>query len=166
MFDYMPRHKPVHGHQVKQRQFGNNCFGCGPQNATGLQLKFVLDQERERFVCRFRLQGRFVGPPAHAHGGIIATILDDAMGKVNKLHKVLALTKAMEIEYLKPVPLCHKLTVTGREQQIIGRKHINTAEISNEKGEILARSTGTFIAVDPQRILERLQKTGAPGLTS
>ncbi|HXW14327.1 MAG TPA: PaaI family thioesterase [Terriglobia bacterium] len=126
-----------------------------------MRLKFYLDEETRQAICKFKLSRRYQGPPGHAHGGIIATILDEAMGKVNKLHKVVALTKAMEIEYLKPVPLGHKLTVIGREHQIIGRKHINTAEISNEKGEILARSTGAFIAVDPQRILERLQKTVA-----
>ena len=145
--------------QPKPRK--NHCFACGKDNPQGMRLKFYLDEEARQAICKFKLSRRYQGPPGHAHGGIIATILDEAMGKVNKLHKVVALTKAMEIEYLKPVPLGHKLTVIGREHQIIGRKHINTAEISNEKGEILARSTGAFIAVDPQRILERLQKTVA-----
>src|SRR5215831_17180781 len=101
----MPRHKLVPGHQVKKRQVGNKCFGCGPANDAGLKLKFALDEERERFVSRFRLQERFVGPPAHAHGGIIATILDEAMSKLNKLHNVVCLTSSMEVTYLKPVPL-------------------------------------------------------------
>lgn len=122
-----------------------------------MRLKFFLDEEARRSVCEFKLSQRYQGPPGHAHGGIIATILDEAMGKVNKLHKVVALTKSMQIEYLKPVPLGQKLTVTGREKEIVGRQHINVAEISNEKGEILARSTGTFVAIDIQRMIERLQ---------
>lgn len=122
-----------------------------------MRLKFFLDEESRRSVCEFKLSQRYQGPPGHAHGGIIATILDEAMGKVNKLHKVVALTKSMQIEYLKPVPLGQKLTVTGREKEIVGRQHINVAEISDEKGEILARSTGTFVAIDIQRMIERLQ---------
>jgi uncharacterized protein (TIGR00369 family) len=51
------------------------------------------------------LDKRYTGPPGHCHGGIIATILDDAMGKVNKLRHVVALTREMTVEYLKPVPL-------------------------------------------------------------
>ena len=62
-------------------------------NPDGMRLKFTLDEERQTFVCRFRLSKRYTGPPGHCHGGIIATILDDAMGKVNKLRHVIALTK-------------------------------------------------------------------------
>ncbi len=158
----MPRHKAVHGHQVKQRVYGNKCFGCGPQNATGLKLKFVLDEARERFVCRFRLQGRFVGPPAHAHGGIIATILDEAMGKVSKLHNLIALTSTMEITYLKPVPLLKPLVVEGWEHRVCGREHYRAAEIRNREGEVLATSKGKFIEIDPHRMFAKFL-SGAVG---
>jgi uncharacterized protein (TIGR00369 family) len=155
----MPRHKAVPGHQVKQRQFGNKCFGCGPQNDTGLKLKFVLDEPRQRFVGRFRLQGRFVGPPAHAHGGIIATILDEAMSKLNKLHNVVCLTATMEVAYLKPVPLSKPLIAEGWEQRVRGREHYRCAEIRNPEGEVLATSKGRFIEIDPHRMFaKRLKK--------
>lgn len=127
----MPRHKPVPGHQVKQRTFGNECFGCGPENDTGLQLKFHFVESEHRFVCRFRLQRRFMGPPAHAHGGIIATILDEAMGKVSKLRNITALTGSMEIKYLKPVPLSKPLVALGWEMRVRGREHLRAAEIRN-----------------------------------
>ena len=101
----MALHKPVPGHQVQQKIYGNHCFGCGPENETGLQLKFKLNQETQRFVCRFKLPARFEGPPSHAHGGIIATILDEAMGKVSKLRGITAVTGQMSVTYLRPVPL-------------------------------------------------------------
>ena len=121
-----------------------------------MRLKFYLDEEARRAVCEFKLNRRFQGPPGHAHGGIIATILDEAMGKVNKLHKVVALTRKMDIEYVRPVPLRQKLTVTAREQQIVGRQYINAAEITNTQGEVLARSTGVFIAIDINRVFGAL----------
>jgi acyl-CoA thioesterase FadM len=77
------------------------------------------------------------------------------MGKVNKFRNVLALTGSMEIKYLKPVPLGQLLTVTSSEQSVDGRRHINLAEISNANGEVLARSTGTFIAIDPEKMFAR-----------
>ena len=151
----MPQHERVHGHEVKKEQITNNCFGCGPGNEAGLRLEFVLDKQRERFVCHFQLADRFVGPPGHAHGGIIATILDEAMGKVNKLRHVVAVTSEMTVNYLKPVPLKQPLRVESREVKVTGRKHINMAEILNEKGEVLARSQGLFIAIDPHRMFAR-----------
>ena len=147
----MPQHKPVHGHHVKQRQFGNNCFGCGPENDTGLQLKFLLDEERKRFTCHFQLPERFVGPPAHAHGGIIATILDEAMGKVNKLHNIVCLTSTMDVSYHQPVPLFKPLMAEGWEDRVIGRIHYRAAEIRNPDGEVLASSKGKFVEIDPDR---------------
>jgi len=117
-----------------------------------MKLKFYFDEDSRHAICKFRLGQRFTGPPGHAHGGIIATILDEAMGKVNKLRNVVGLTKNMSVEYLKPVPLGKPLTVTGREQHVEGRIHVNIAEITNEAGEVLSRSTGTFIAVDAEKL--------------
>ena len=133
----------------------NNCFVCGPDNPEGMRLKFTLDEARQTFVCHFRLGKRYTGPPGHCHGGIIASILDDAMGKVNKLRHVIALTREMTVEYLKPVPLHKPLRVEGREIKVKGRSHINAAEILNEKDEVLARSRGIFIAIDPKKMFAK-----------
>ena len=147
----MPR--KIHGHETAYTKLQKNyCFACGQNNPDGMHLKFVLDEERQTFVCNFRLSKRYTGPPGHCHGGIIATILDDAMGKVNKLHHVIALTREMTVEYLKPVPLHKPLRVEGREISVRGTQHINEAWIMNEKSEILARSRGVFIAIDPEKM--------------
>jgi uncharacterized protein (TIGR00369 family) len=145
----MPTRAKGRGHGVRQNK--NLCFACGPDNAAGMHLKFTFDKKRQTFVCRFRLDDRYTGPPGHCHGGIIATILDEAMGKVNKLRDVIALTSQMTIDYLRPVPLNKLLRVESREVSVQGRKHINMGEIMNQKGEVLARGQALFIAVDPQR---------------
>jgi len=152
----MPSKPSGHGHDTRYlRMQKNYCFACGPNNPDGMHLKFTYDQERACFVCRFRLGKRFTGPPGHCHGGIIATILDEAMGKVNKLRNVIALTSEITVHYLKPVPLNKPLRVESREVRVRGRKHINLAEILNQKGEVLARSQGQFIAIDPQRMFAK-----------
>jgi uncharacterized protein (TIGR00369 family) len=143
----------IHGHETRHIPLKKNyCFACGPDNPEGMHLEFTLDEERKVFVCQFNLHKRYTGPPGHCHGGIIATILDDAMGKVNKLRDVVAVTKEMTVEYLKPVPLEKPLRVEGSEVSVHGRQHINMAEIMNEQGEVLARSRGTFIAIDPEKM--------------
>ena len=142
-----------HGHETKDLKLPmNTCFVCGPDNPDGMHLVFTLDEPRNTFVCHFNLSARYTGPPGHCHGGIIAAILDDAMGKVNKLRHVVALTKEMTVEYLKPVPLHKSLRVESREVSVHGRQHINAAEILNADNEVLARSRGTFIAIDPEKM--------------
>jgi len=143
----------THGHEIQGVKLPTNkCFVCGPDNPEGMRLSWMLDEERRTFICNFNLGARYTGPPGHCHGGIIAAILDDAMGKVNKLRQVVALTKEMTIEYLRPVPLHKPLRVESREVSVHGRQHINMAEIMNEKREVLARSKGTFIAIDPEKM--------------
>jgi uncharacterized protein (TIGR00369 family) len=144
------------GHSTQfVRMQKNYCFACGKNNPEGMRLKFAYDEEHDRFVCRFRLGKRYTGPPGHCHGGIIATILDEAMGKVNKLRHVVALTSQITIDYLKPVPLNKPLRVESREVRVRGRKHTNMAEILNQKGDVLARSHGLFIAIDPHKMFSK-----------
>jgi uncharacterized protein (TIGR00369 family) len=123
-----------------------------------MRLKFAYDEERNCFVCKFRLGKRYSGPPGHCHGGIIATILDEAMGKVNKLRDVVALTSEIKVNYRKPVPLHKPLRVESREVSVTGRRHVNMAEILNENGEVLARGEGAFIAIDPERMFGKFAK--------
>jgi uncharacterized protein (TIGR00369 family) len=142
----------AHGHETNNLKLPRNtCFVCGPDNPEGMRLTFTLDEERSTFVCEFNLGERYTGPPGHCHGGIIATILDEAMGKVNKLRDVIALTSQMTIDYLRPVPLNKTLRVESREVSVQGRKHINMGEILNQKGEVLARGQALFIAIDPRK---------------
>ena len=149
------------GTRKKLKRPANYCFGCGLDNDAGMKLKFAVDATGKRMVARFRMTRRYTGPPGHLHGGIIATILDEAMGKVNKLRQVTAMTREMTIEYLKPTPLNQWLIAEGWEQQVRGRVHFNEAEIRNEAGVVLARGRGTFIAIDAQKMFARQLKTRA-----
>jgi uncharacterized protein (TIGR00369 family) len=136
----------------------NHCFVCGPDNPAGMHLKFTYDKRRKCFVCRLRLDERYTGPPGHCHGGIIAAILDEAMGKVNKLRNVIAVTSQMTVDYLRPVPLNKPLRVESCELRVRGRKHLNMGEILNRKGEVLARGQGLFIAIDAERMFAKFVK--------
>jgi uncharacterized protein (TIGR00369 family) len=138
-------HGKGHHHKIPR----NYCYGCGADNKDGLRLKFVYNPARHSMIAKIRLHGRYLGPPGHAHGGVIATILDEAMGKVMKIHNVIALTSRMEVQFLKPVPLKQALVAEGRPRSHRGRRYWTVAEIRNDKGEILARSKGLFIQIDP-----------------
>ena len=149
----MAARKSTRGHSTQYVRLQKNyCFACGKNNPDGMRLRFTYDEEQGCYVSRFRLDKRYTGPPGHCHGGIIATILDEAMGKVNKLRQVVALTSEISVHYLKPVPLNKPLRVESREVSVKGRRHINMAEILNKKGEVLARGRGLFIAIDPHKM--------------
>lgn len=152
----MTKKRHGRGHDTRYVRLQKNyCFGCGKNNPDGMRLKFSYDEERDSFICRFRLGKRYTGPPGHCHGGIIATILDESMGKVNKLRHVVALTSEIKVNYLKPVPLNKALRVESREVSVRGRRHVNMAEILDGKDQVLAGSRGLFIAIDPHRMFAK-----------
>lgn len=153
---FMARKNSGTGHGTKALPLTKNlCFACGKDNPAGMHLKFTLDRERKRSTCHFRLTQRYTGPPGYCHGGIIATILDDAMSKLNKLHDVIAATSKMTVEYLRPVPLRRPLRVQSHEVSKRGRRLTRIAEIFDEKGTLLARSRGVFVIIDPRRVFRQ-----------
>lgn len=132
----------------------NHCFGCGLDNPSGLRLSFFVDPDRN-IVCHFRLARRFAGPPGHAHGGIIATLLDEAMSKANRARDVLAMTRHMEVDYVRPVPLGVPLTLTARHVETHGRRHHCRAQIADADGRLLASGKAVFVAIQPDHFTRK-----------
>jgi uncharacterized protein (TIGR00369 family) len=125
----------------------NKCFGCGGDNAGGMKLTFEQDNVNRKIVGRFVLGERYQGGGGFAHGGIIATLLDEAMGKVCRFREVRAVTAELTVEYLKPVNVQNEIVVEGRETEQKGRNLFMTGEIRNEAGEVLARGKGRFVVI-------------------
>ena len=132
----------------------NQCFGCGLENRTGLRLKFFIDEDNN-VVSHLRLAARFAGPPGHAHGGIIATLLDEAMSKSNRARGILAMTRHLEVDYLRPVPLGIPLTLTARHQETTGRRNHIEAQLADAAGNILATAKAVFVTITPEMIEAR-----------
>ena len=131
----------------------HNCFGCGAHNRIGMRLRFFLEAEGS-VLSPVQLSRRFQGPHGFVHGGILAALLDEAMSKA--IHagahgqSIMALTRHMETDYLRPVPLAAKLTLRGKEERVEGRKHFCSSTLSDEHGTVLARGKALFIAIERQ----------------
>ncbi len=129
----------------------NPCFGCGGANPRGLKLAFDADLEARRIIGRFRLGAEFQGGAGFLHGGIIATVLDEAMGKVCRFSDVRAVTAELTVEYLRPVRVGEEIQVEAFQTERHDRQFFHQGEIRNTAGQLLARGRGRFVAVDPVR---------------
>jgi uncharacterized protein (TIGR00369 family) len=134
----------------------NGCFGCGGANKDGMKLTFEQDDERRRIVGRFRIGARYQGGPGFLHGGIIATLLDEAMGKVNRFSQARAVTAELTVEYKKPVRVDEEILVEGWQADQDGRNFYHEAEIRNVRGDLLARGKGRFVAIDVEKFSKKL----------
>jgi uncharacterized protein (TIGR00369 family) len=125
----------------------NKCFGCGGDNPGGMKLTFEQDNVHRKIVGRFVLGERYQGGGGFAHGGIIAMLLDEAMGKVCRFREVRAVTAELTVEYLKPVSVEQEIIVEGCETELKGRNLFLAGEIRDGAGEILARGRGRFVVI-------------------
>ena len=127
----------------------NRCFGCGPANSSGLHLEFLLASDGS-VVCLPVISDAFCGHPGYLHGGIIATLLDEAMSKAVRAKGNPSVTRKMEVEYLRPVPSSQPIRIEGRVVRSERRKHWAEASILDSDSRTLAHGKGLFIEAVPR----------------
>jgi uncharacterized protein (TIGR00369 family) len=137
--------------QISYGDKTNGCFGCSPTNPSGLRLQFVEtdDGVEVEYVAPRHQQGA----PGVVHGGIQATLLDEALCMTAHAKTgTSVVTGELTIRYVRPVPTATRIIARGR---IVERKG-NSAFIEGgiylaETGEELTRARGRFFA---QAVLE------------
>ena len=123
----------------------HRCFACGELNASGIRMP--LHMEPDRAWSDLTLDARFQGWEGIAHGGILATLLDEAMAWATASREMFGFTARMTIEYRKPVRVGVPIHVEGR---IVGAKRrvirTEASIVDPGTGEILARAEGVYVA--------------------
>jgi uncharacterized protein (TIGR00369 family) len=109
----------------------------------------------------FRVGAEYQGGTGYLHGGIIATLLDEVMGKVTRFRGVHAVTAELKVEYLRPVPVDEDLLIEGWETEAKGRNLFYVGEIRDASGSLLAKGTGRFVEIDRERYYRARQGTPA-----
>jgi acyl-coenzyme A thioesterase PaaI-like protein len=123
------------------------CFGCGQANLFGLQLE--VSRSGEGVEGRFFVKQDHQGPPGYAHGGVVATALDEAMALLLFDRGTFALTKRLEVDLKAPAPVGTFVRVTARVEEEDERTLRLAAEAATEDGRMLAVAKGRFVRVQP-----------------
>jgi acyl-coenzyme A thioesterase PaaI-like protein len=84
------------------------------------------------------------GPPSGAHGGVVALVLDQALGVAARAGGGSGMTVALHVEFRRPTPLDAPLDVTARWTGSNGRKSTATGEL-RAGGEVTAEATALFV---------------------
>lgn len=127
---------------------GYHCFGCCPENETGLKLEFFEDGQD--VLTRFLPHSEHQGWNGMLHGGISATLLDETMGwAVMRFLSTTGVTARMELRYSKPVLLTQgQVEVRARIKETRGRLAYLEAEIRSPRKEVLVTATATYFLFD------------------
>ncbi len=118
------------------------CFACGEDNARGLHMHFSTEDERA--VATFSIPDYMQGFPGHAHGGVVATMLDEAMGWAVYGQGIWAMTAKFTVRFRDSIPRDEELAVAGWVTRDRGRFLELRAELRTSDGALLAEADGLF----------------------
>jgi len=127
-------------------QDDRRCFACGPDNPTGLQLRFDYGDAWARAI--FVADKRFAGWTTIMHGGVMATLLDEAMAHAAIAAGVRAVTARLEVRFRKAAPVDAPLVLEGRLEGRRGRLLTLSATVTGEDGTVYAEGSGRFVTDD------------------
>jgi len=130
--------------ETKFETYGN-CFVCGKNNPNGLRLNFEIDPEKKTLKTTFVASPTFQGWDGIVHGGIISTLLDEAMAKLVYELGYQSVTASLEIKFKKPAPILEPLLVHGEITEVSRRLIRARARVTKEDGTILAEGRSSLL---------------------
>jgi acyl-coenzyme A thioesterase PaaI-like protein len=150
----------------------NHCYGCGPQNLKGLQIKSYW--QGGIAVCRFEPRAEHsAGPLQFLNGGITATLIDchsvcTAIAYAYEMEQraigippeIWCVTASLHVDYLKPIPLAHPVDLAAKITREEGKKI--DVECKVLSGEALC-AQGQVLAVKVAASWKQMEKGGVNG---
>lgn len=130
----------------------SHCYGCGPNNPAGHQIKSYWDGDR--ILARFTVGPAYTGGfPDHAYGGLVASLLDchgaatafaHAQRDGDAASDIRYVTASLTVDFRRPTPVGVELEITGRLKARDGRKSWVDLSLSGNGVEC---ASGTMLAI-------------------
>jgi acyl-coenzyme A thioesterase PaaI-like protein len=131
-------------------QFQRTCFACGVDNPHGLRLEFCFDPDGTA-TASWVPDIQWEGARGIVHGGIVTTLLDEAMAKAVAATGCKSLTADLRVRF-------HRYTKTGEVLQVRGwiakhRKRLieTEATVIAPDGSERAHAWARFLVVTKSR---------------
>src|SRR4051794_24435697 len=136
------------------------CFGCGGEQPHGLHLE-ARAGEGGSVTAEFTVRPAHQGAPGLAHGGVLATALDETLGSLNWLLRTVAVTGRLETDFVRPVPVGTVLYLEAEVTAVAGRKIYSSAtgRIGGPEGPVAVRADALFVRVKVDHFIDN----GRPG---
>jgi uncharacterized protein (TIGR00369 family) len=121
------------------------CFACGKDNPIGLKMEF--DFHDDEVTIKFIPKTEHQGWKDVIHGGILVTLMDEAMARLLINAGFNVVTSSMETRFLRPAKPGEELTVTGKIKQVDEKNVYATSKILNTNNKTIASGRGTYVKI-------------------
>ena len=124
----------------------SSCFACSPCNPRGMQLDFH-ENEDGSMAAQWVPDEDFEGFRGITHGGIVSTVLDEAMAKVVAATGADAMTAELRVrvrhEVSTGIPVVVRGWIESRERRIFRTE----ASLTGADGSELAHAWASFLVL-------------------
>ncbi len=143
------------------KQFNSRmCFVCGVENPAGLHAHFYQIDDAT-CVGRFLPADHHQGYPGRVHGGIVASMMDETMGRaVWGDAKTWGVTVELTLRYKAPVPVGEMVTVVGRLTRDTRRIFEAEGELMTADGKVAVVAHGKYLKIPLEQILQETADSG------
>ena len=123
----------------------HKCFVCGKENPDGLKIDFKISNNKIQatFMPRSSLQGY----ANIVHGGIVSTLLDEAMGKLAFELGINCLTAEINVRFKNPAYVGRKYVLTGEIVRKTHRIVFAKSKMQSESDLLIAEAIGKLMVV-------------------
>lgn len=109
----------------------------------------TFDAERRVLKTRFPVLEKFLNPYSSMQGGMVAAAVDNTFGPLGMLVAPPNVTRRMEMKYSRPATIdLEYITVEAKFLHREGRWLTFSAQVRDQRGELLARAKATHWIVD------------------
>jgi acyl-coenzyme A thioesterase PaaI-like protein len=122
------------------------CFACGVNHPHGLKLRFRRDGSGS-VIAHWTPSKAWEGFQGIIHGGIVSTVLDEAMSKAVAAAGVMALTCHLEVRLRRHVAAGERMLVRGWVVEKRKRRVQVEAELRDRVNVERAHAWATFLEV-------------------
>jgi len=137
------------------RVAGGGAFVSGDLQSDRLRVSYFHRASDDVLVARVWFGPGTEGPPGHAHGGSVASALDEAMGGAAWHAGFPVVAARIAVDFRAMVPIGLEATIEARVESVDGRKIRTRATMTDGSGKVYADGEGLFIVLQPGQ-LERL----------
>jgi acyl-coenzyme A thioesterase PaaI-like protein len=120
------------------------CYACGTDNAHGLRMRVDRDENRHEARCEIVLDPHLQGWDGIAHGGVVATLLDEVL-TYSLIERRPVFTVDLSVRYRQAVPLGVPLRLSARRTLARGRFLEAEGEVRGPGGELLATARAKYL---------------------
>jgi len=115
-------------------------------------IPMTMYRDGDAVVSTVVLEDAFEGAPGRSHGGLVSAIFDDLFGSLPMLHRKIAFTASLTVNYVSASPVREPVTFRGWIDRIEGKKLFIEGQAHH--GDVLV-TTASALFIDASEFIEK-----------